>query len=116
MFLVAGHRRELPCGISARQLLVVLGVQYTEATKEMGMTSALQIGERMEVIASCGKHVGQVDRVEGETIKLAKNDPAADGKHHFIPVEWVDNVDHQVHLKKNSEEVFKGWKTEPAKA
>jgi hypothetical protein len=80
------------------------------------MTSELQIGEKMEVIASCGKHVGHVDRVEGNTIKLTKNDPAVGGKHHFIPVEWVENVDHQVHLKKNSEEVFNSWKTEPAMA
>jgi len=75
-----------------------------------------KINEHMEVISSCGCHVGQVDRVEGNSIKLAKNDPAAGGKHHYIPADWVDRVDQHVHLKKNSDEVFNGWKTEPAKA
>jgi hypothetical protein len=28
----------------------------------------------------------------------------------------VDHVDQHVHLKKNHEEVFAGWKTEPAMA
>lgn len=80
------------------------------------MTSAMQIGEHMEVIASCGTHVGEVDHVEGSQIKLTKNDRAAGGKHHFIPAEWVDRIDHQVHLKKNSEEVFQDWKTESSMA
>lgn len=80
------------------------------------MTNTSEIREHMEVIASCGKHVGEVDHVDGNTIKMTKNDPAAGGKHHFIPTEWVERVDQQVHLKKNSEEVFKDWKTETAKA
>jgi hypothetical protein len=69
----------------------------------------------MEVIASCAKHVGKVDHVEGDSIKLTKNDPAAGGRHHFIPTEWVERVDKQLHLNKNSEEVFSGWRTEPMK-
>lgn len=81
------------------------------------MASTSEIREHMEIIASCGKHVGEVDRVEGNSIKMTKNDPAAGGQHHFIPADWVDHVDQQqVHLKKNSEEVFNGWKTEPARA
>ena len=80
------------------------------------MMGNTKINEHMEVISSCGCHVGQVDRVEGDSIKLSKNDPAAGGKHHFIPADWVDRVDQHVHLKKNSDEVFSGWKTEPVKA
>ena len=80
------------------------------------MLGKTKINEHMEVISSCGCHVGQVDRVEGDSIKLAKNDPAAGGKHHYIPADWVERVDQHVHLKKNSDEVFNGWKTEPAKA
>ena len=80
------------------------------------MTNTPEIREHMEVIASCGKHVGEVDHVEGNTIKMTKSDPAAGGKHHFIPTEWVERVDEHVHLTKNSEEVFKNWKTEPAMA
>ena len=80
------------------------------------MNKATDIREHMEVIASCGTHVGEVDHVEGNSIKMTKNDPAAGGKHHFVPVDWVQRVDQHVHLTKNSEEVFKNWKTEPATA
>jgi hypothetical protein len=80
------------------------------------MNSTSNIREHMEVIASCGTHVGEVDHIDGNSIKMTKNDSAAGGKHHFVPLDWVDHVDQHVHLKKNSEEVFKNWKTEPAKA
>ena len=71
------------------------------------------IKDRMDVIASCGKKVGVVDHIENATIKLTKND-SPDGKHHFIPTGWVDHVDTHVHLKKNSEETEKGWKSDAA--
>jgi hypothetical protein len=69
------------------------------------------IKERMDVIASCGKKVGVVDHIEGNAIKLTRND-SSDGMHHFIPKEWVDHVDSHVHLKKNSMETEAGWKTD----
>jgi hypothetical protein len=72
------------------------------------------IREHMDVIASCGKHVGVVDHVESNSVKLTKSDPNAAGKHHFIPLEWVASVDQHVHLNKNSEEVFRDWKAEAA--
>jgi hypothetical protein len=71
------------------------------------------IKERMDVIASCGQKVGVVDRVEGNTIKLTKND-SPDGQHHFIPTGWVQRVDSQVHLSKNSKETETGWKSDVA--
>ena len=74
------------------------------------MVDASEIREHMEVIGSDGEHVGTVDHLEGkERIKLTKNDPAAGGKHHFIPVEWVDHVDKHVHLDKSSEDVKEEW-------
>ncbi len=95
--------------------------QSTECGKEKAGTGgtcgaicdASAIKERMDVIASCGKKVGEVDHIEDATIKLTKND-SPDGKHHFIPTGWVDHVDTHVHLKKNSEETEKGWKSEAA--
>jgi hypothetical protein len=72
------------------------------------------IREHMEVIASCGKHVGVVDHLESNSVKLTKSDPKAAGKHHFIPLDWVASVDQHVHLNKNSEEVFRDWKAESA--
>ncbi len=69
------------------------------------------IREHMEVIGSDGKHVGTVDHLEGQNeIKLTKTDPAAEGKHHFIPVDWVDHVDEHVHLTKSSDEAIKQWR------
>jgi hypothetical protein len=76
--------------------------------------TATNIVEHMEVLASCGMHVGVVDHVEGSCVKLTKSDPTAAGLHHFIPLDWVATVDQRVHLNKNSEEVFRNWKTEAA--
>ena len=74
-----------------------------------GTACSTDISEHKPVIASCGKRVGTVDCVEGDTIKLAKKD-SPDGQHHLIPKSWVARVDDHVHLNKNSEEVEKGWK------
>lgn len=71
------------------------------------------IKEHMNVIASCGKKVGVVDRVEGEAVKLTKKD-SPDGQHHFIPVGWIERVDSHVHLKKNSMETEQSWKSDAA--
>ena len=71
------------------------------------------ITEHMQVIASCGKQVGIVDRVEGTAIKLTKKD-SPDGRHHFIPVGWVERVDSHVHLRKNSKETEQDWKSDAA--
>jgi hypothetical protein len=79
-----------------------------------GTMGSSGIKEHMEVLASCGKHVGTVDGIEGESVKLTKSDPTAGNLHHFIPLEWVDHVDQHVHLKRNSEEVFGNWKAETA--
>ncbi len=74
-----------------------------------------QIKEHMEVKASGGEHVGSVDHLEGtDRIKLAKSDPAAGGKHHFIPIAWIDHVDSHVHLGRTADEVKTLWETEEA--
>jgi hypothetical protein len=69
------------------------------------------IREHMDVLGSDGARVGTVDRVEGQTIKLAKNDPNAHGSHHWIPMDWVQRVDQHVHLSKPSAEVSRNWQT-----
>ena len=73
--------------------------------------SVSEIQPHMEVISSCGCKMGKVDHLEGNAIKLTKND-SPDGQHHFIPTEWVDHVDNHVHLKKNSLETEQGWKSD----
>ena len=58
---------------------------------------------------SPGVHVGTVDHMDGENyIKLNKKD-SADGKHHWIPVSWVESVDDKaVYLNKTQSEVMAG--------
>jgi hypothetical protein len=70
------------------------------------------IKEHMEVLGSDGQHVGKVDHMDGSNaIKLAKSDPKSGGKHHLIPVDWIDHVDQHVHLKKSSKDVMAEWKS-----
>ena len=71
------------------------------------------IREHMDVVASCGKTIGKVDHLEGNSIKLTKND-SPDGMHHFIPTGWIQRVDEHVHLNKNSMEAEAGWKGDSA--
>jgi hypothetical protein len=68
------------------------------------------IRERMRVIGSDRQPVGTVDHVEGDRIKLAKNDPQAGGKHHYIPTDWVERVEgDQVCLRQNAREACQQW-------
>jgi len=76
------------------------------------MTGTEKIRDHMDVICSCGKRLGTVDRVEGDSIKLTKSDPEAGGRHHWVPLDWVDHVDNQVHLNRNSEEAEQEWEEE----
>jgi hypothetical protein len=53
-----------------------------------------QIEEHMEVVGSCGHHVGTVDHVESDRIKLTRNDdPDGGHHHHFLPVSAVASVE-----------------------
>jgi hypothetical protein len=77
----------------------------------MKMINSDQIREHMEVRAADGRHVGIVDDMDGSSrIKLTKTD-SDDGKHHAIPLDWVDHVDAHVHLSKNADEVRSQWST-----
>jgi hypothetical protein len=57
------------------------------------MAMASEIREHMKVVSLDGKHIGTVDRVEGDRIKLTKNDPAAGGEHRYIGLDEVDHVE-----------------------
>ncbi len=61
------------------------------------MVDASQIKEHAEVIGADGVHVGTVDHVDGDRIKLTKNDSpqSEDGqgaKHHYISLGLVAEV------------------------
>ena len=73
------------------------------------MIDSSHITEHMEVLSSDGKHVGRVDHVRGSEIELAKMDFQAMGKHHLIPLSWVDHVDEHVHLSLDREETERRW-------
>jgi hypothetical protein len=53
------------------------------------------ISEHMEVIGADGVHLGTVDHVEGDRIKLVKADSgvAHEGHHHYIPRGLVAGVE-----------------------
>ncbi len=55
---------------------------------------ASEIREHMEIVGSDGEHVGTVDKLEGDRIKLTKkDDPDGSGQHHhYLPVSAVDSV------------------------
>ena len=73
------------------------------------MIESTQIKEHMEVLSSDGKHVGRVDHIRGSEIELAKLDMQAMGKHHLIPLSWVDYVDDKVHLNLNRDDAEQRW-------
>lgn len=76
------------------------------------MMTPTNIKEHAEVLGSDGRHVGTVDHIDGGQIKLTKNDPAANGQHHFIPVAWVSSSDDRsVRLNKPAADAMRQWTT-----
>jgi hypothetical protein len=70
------------------------------------------IREKMKVIGSDKQPVGTVDKVEGERIKLARNDPQSGGQHHYIPADWVDAVEgDQVRLRQKAQDARMQWQS-----
>lgn len=66
------------------------------------MFEKLRIREHMEVTTSTGEHVGTVDDVKDDQIKLTRTD-SADGTHHYIAIENVDKIeDNRVYLKEGA--------------
>lgn len=59
------------------------------------MAGASEIKEHMEIVGSDDQHVGTVDKVEGDRIKLTKgDDPDGSGQHHhYVPVNAVATVE-----------------------
>ncbi len=62
------------------------------------MVDKSQIKEHAEVIGADGVHLGTVDHLDGERIKLTKTDspqgPGGEGaKHHYIPLGLVAEIE-----------------------
>ena len=71
------------------------------------MSDASNIREHMEVIGADGVHVGTVDHVDGNRIKLTKGDSGQgshEGHHHYISLGLVAEVEgDQVRLSANAD-------------
>ena len=66
------------------------------------MFEKLRIHEHMEVATSTGQHIGTVDEVQGDQIKLTRSD-GSDGAHHYVALENVDRIDdNRVYLKQGT--------------
>ena len=67
------------------------------------MVDISQIKEDAEVIGADGVHVGTVDHMDGQRIKLTKKD-SSDQRHHYIDVGLVAEVeDGKVRLSANAD-------------
>ena len=77
------------------------------------MADTSNVREHMEVIGADGVHVGTVDKVEGDRIKLTKKDSGAEvkegsgsheGHHHFISTGLIAEVEgDKVRLSANAD-------------
>jgi len=82
------------------------------------MVDASQIQEHAEIIGADGTHVGTVDKVDGDRIKLTRNDSpqTEDGqgaKHHYTSLGLVADIeDGKVRLSANGAEAVQFEETE----
>lgn len=70
------------------------------------MSQLENIREHMEVVGADGVHLGTVDRVDGQRIKLTKADSgvAHQGHHHYIPAGLIAAVEEdRVRLSANGD-------------
>jgi len=71
------------------------------------MADASAIKEHMEVIGADGVHVGTIDHVDGDRIKLVKADSGTgshEGHHHYISLGLVADVEgDKVRLSANAD-------------
>ncbi len=67
------------------------------------------IRDDMDVVGSDGGHVGTVDHLDGNKIKLKKNDMTSGGGHHFVPMDWIKSVEGTVRLQMPAAEAMRRW-------
>jgi hypothetical protein len=53
---------------------------------------ASQIAKHQEVVDVDGRHVGTVDHIDGDRIKLTRQD-SADGEHHYVALSEVAGIE-----------------------
>ena len=66
------------------------------------MFEKMRIKEHMEVTDCKGQHVGTVDHVQDDAIKLTKSD-SSDDMHHFLSLDDVEKIeDNRIYLKEGA--------------
>ncbi|WEK45282.1 MAG: DUF2171 domain-containing protein [Candidatus Andeanibacterium colombiense] len=66
------------------------------------MFEKLRIKEHMEVADASGRHIGTVDEIEDDRIKLTRSDSEG-GQHRFLSLDDVDKIDdNRVYLKEDA--------------
>ena len=76
------------------------------------MVTASEIQERMDVKGSAGGHIGTVDHLDGDRIKLTRSDPASGGEHHYLELGLVDEIrGGAVILNTTAEQCRQNWST-----
>ncbi|WP_192649640.1 DUF2171 domain-containing protein [Sphingopyxis sp. OAS728] len=68
------------------------------------MVDLNEVREKMEIIGADGVHIGTVDRVEGDRIKMTRADSGSHDHHHFISSGLVAAIDEgRVRLSANAD-------------
>jgi hypothetical protein len=84
------------------------------------MSNLDSIREHMEVIGADGVHVGTIDKVEGDRIKLTRKDSGEgshEGHHHYLSRGLVAGVEgEQVRLSANGDVAFSLFEEEESGA
>jgi hypothetical protein len=66
------------------------------------MFEKLRIHQHMEVTDAQGQHLGTVDEVKDDQIKLTKSD-SNDSHHHYVSLDQIDRIDdNRVYLKQGA--------------
>ena len=76
------------------------------------MVNPSEIQEHMEVKGSDGSHIGTVDHLDGNRIKLTRSDPASGGEHHYLGLDLVDEIrGGAVWMTATAEQCQQSWST-----
>lgn len=77
------------------------------------MMHVQDIHEGLKVVGSDGGHVGTVDALVGQLLKLKKNDPASGGTHHFLDIGFIAEIENEtVKLLLTADDAKQRWSEE----
>jgi hypothetical protein len=77
------------------------------------MKKVSRIRVQMPIVAADGRQLGFVSRLEGAYGLRLSQVKDGQGFDHFIPLDWVSDVDRYVYLNKGSTYVIANWETAP---